>query len=174
MLHVYTGNGKGKTTIAIGLAMRARGTNLRVAWVAFDKGGIDDMYSERTLLRDMGVAFYATGMSRITRDGKFRFSITKEDKQQGAYALEQIDTLVRSDEYDMLTLDEICPSLHLGIVQERDVQKCLEGISSEKEIICTGRYAPDWLIDTADLVTELKEVKHYFTQGHDAKKGRDY
>jgi cob(I)alamin adenosyltransferase len=173
MLHVYTGNGKGKTSIAIGTAIRAIGAGMKVAWIAFDKGGNNDHYSERKVLENIGVDFIATGLRRIDSKGEFRFGTTEEDKKEGQKATQILRNKL-SDNFDIFILDELCTSLHLEILEDKAIQDILYKRPKNKEIICTGRYAPHWILEAADLITELKENKHYFSQNISARRGIDY
>ncbi len=174
MLSVYTGDGKGKTTAALGVLIRAIGAGKKVAWIAFDKGGDD--YNERVIIRERfpEVDFYATGLNRIDKKGKFRFGVTDEDRREGERGLCIAHNLFTSTIYDLIILDEINSSTSLGIIAEADVLKLLKIKPANLELILTGRNAPKSFCDQCDLLTEMKLHKHYFYHGIKARPGFDY
>lgn len=176
LIQCYTGNGKGKTTSAIGVVLRSLAVNKKVAIIAFDKGG-NSHYSERLIFQKKfpELDFYPTGLDRIDpQTGRFRMGITQEDKQEGQRGLTILQKLFQKDEYDLIILDEINSSTDLGIVDKDFVLKILKNKPSKTEIILTGRNAPQEFIDLADLVTEMCLKKHYFYQGVSARAGIDY
>ncbi|MFA6446915.1 MAG: cob(I)yrinic acid a,c-diamide adenosyltransferase [Patescibacteria group bacterium] len=171
MLQVYTGEGKGKTTAALGLVLRAVGAGKRVAIIQFDKGG--ERYSERKALeRFPEVKVFVTGLDR--REGKgFRMGITDEDKQEGERGLMILEDVLKQN-FDLIVLDEINTSTSLGIVDEQRVLGILKNRPESVEIVLTGRNAPQSYVDLADLVSEVKMIKHYFYKGTLAREGLDY
>ncbi len=172
MIQLYTGDGKGKTTAALGLVLRAVGAGgKRVAIIQFDKGG--ERYSERkTLERFPEVKVFVTGLDR--REGKgFRMGVTDEDKQEGERGLVILDDVLKQN-FDLIVLDEINTSTSLGIVAEQRVLDILKNRPESTEIILTGRNAPQSFVDLADLVSEVKMIKHYFFKGVSAREGLDY
>ncbi|MFH1620905.1 MAG: cob(I)yrinic acid a,c-diamide adenosyltransferase [Patescibacteria group bacterium] len=176
MLQCYTGNGKGKTTAALGLVMRAIGAGKRVAWVAFDKGG-EDHYSERkTILeRFPDMEFYPTGLDRIDpQTKKFRFGVTDLDRLEGERALEIVKGLLNEARHDLVILDEINSSVSLGIADELRALELLQNRKPEIEIVLTGRDAPKSFLDMADLITDMTLVEHYFYHGTQAREGYDF
>ncbi|MDF1496961.1 MAG: cob(I)yrinic acid a,c-diamide adenosyltransferase [Patescibacteria group bacterium] len=174
MLHVYTGDGKGKTTAALGVLVRAIGAGKKIAWVAFDKGGDD--YNERITIRERfpEVNFHATGLNRIDEKGKFRFGVTDQDKQEGERGLAIVRDLFANNQHDLIILDEINSSTSLGIVAEADILAILDTKPPNMELILTGRNAPQSFRDSCDLMTEMKLHKHYFYNGTKARPGIDY
>lgn len=169
---MYTGNGKGKTTAASGLAMRAKGQDKKVAVIFFDKGGQN--YGERKILKRLHISFYVTGKNRINKRGVFRLSVTVEDKKEGINGLILFGQLLKK-KMDMIILDEINSSLHLGIVSKESFFRILnEKWKNKCELVCTGRNAPKKLIDMADLVTDMKLIKHYFYKKVPARKGIEF
>lgn len=187
LIQLFTGNGKGKTTAALGTALRAIATGKRVAIVYFDKGGTH--YSERrllALLNDpplklrgvegvMSIDVVATGLDRIDpKTGRFRFGVTDEDKREGAKGLSVARDFVASGRYDLVVLDEVNTAVSLGIIPHEPVLNLLHKKPAHVEMILTGRNAPPELIEAADLVTEMKLVKHYFYHGEPAREGLDY
>ena len=175
MLQVYTGNGKGKTTAALGVLLRAVATGMKIAVVAFDKGG--DNYSERKIItkRFPEVDFFATGLDRIDPETKrFRFGVTAEDRREGERGLDIVRDLFSNARYNLIILDEINSSTSLGIIEEQRVLELLEKAPPNIELILTGRNAPKSFIDKSDLATEMNLVKHYFYHGTKAREGIDY
>ncbi|MEK7655826.1 MAG: cob(I)yrinic acid a,c-diamide adenosyltransferase, partial [Patescibacteria group bacterium] len=176
MIQLYTGNGKGKTTAALGTALRAAAKGMRVALVAFDKGG-EGHYSERKIIRERipEITIYVTGLDRIDPvTNKFRFGVTDEDRAEGKRGLEIVSKIFRDKSADLIIMDEINSSTSLGIVQEKNVLELLDEKPENVELILTGRDAPESFIRRADLVTDMQMVKHYYYQGEEAREGFDY
>lgn len=173
LIQVFTGNGKGKTTAAIGEIVRCVGAGKRAAVIFFDKGGTH--YSERNVLEKLGVEWFAYGRDRIDPvTGKFDFSLTDEDRRLGREGLTKARTLVESDQYDLLILDEINSSTDLGIVDEGEVLALIDQKPDHVELALTGRNAPPSFIERAHLVTEMRLRKHYFYSGVKAREGIDF
>lgn len=175
MIQIYTGDGKGKTTAALGLVVRAVGAGKKVAWVAFDKGG--DHYAEREVLtrRFPEVGVYVTGLDRMDMTtGTFRFGVTDEDKAEGERGLGIVHDLFAKAEHDLIVLDEINISTNLGIVKEADILAILGQKPSDMEVVLTGRNAPESFVELSDLVTEMRMNKHYMQKGVKARPGFDY
>ncbi len=178
-LHVYTGNGKGKTTCAVGLTVRAVGAGNRVAFLQFDKGfeGRNEHYHERFILRSLSqveLMFY--GMERIMPDGKFRFANTTEDVAQARAGLEKAKELVRSGDYFMVVCDEAVTCVSTQLYTEDDLLDLVRVFREEGkcELVLTGRGGFDRLVEQADLVSEVNLVKHYFYQGVPARAGIEF
>lgn len=178
-IQVYTGGGKGKTTAALGLSIRAISQGLNVKIVYFDKGG--DFYGERKILdflvkNNYPISYQATGLPRFNpTTQKFRFGVTDGDKEEGERGLKIVKEIFASPEKTaILILDEINPALNLGIVKLSEVLAILRSKPEKMELILTGRNAHKEVIALADLVTEMKPVKHYFDQGLSARKGIEY
>lgn len=176
LIQVYTGDGKGKTTAALGLAIRAVGEGMRVAIVHFDKGGAH--YSERGVLasrfRDE-IDLWATGLDRIdpvTR--RFRFGVTSEDIAEAERGLELVRAVFRKAEHDLVILDEINTTVSLGMLREEDVLRVLREKPEDAELVMTGRHAPAAFLEMADLVSEVRLVNHYFYRGVPARSGLDH
>lgn len=173
LVQVFTGNGKGKTTAAIGEVVRSVGAGKCAAVIFFDKGGAH--YSERSILEQLGVPWFAYGRDRIDPvTGRFDFSITEEDRRLGADGLSKALELLQSDQYDLLVLDEINSSTDLGIVPETELLSLIDQKPDHIELVLTGRNAPQSFIDRAHLVTEMRLRKHYFYSGVKAREGLDY
>ena len=181
MLLVITGNGKGKTTSALGTAIRASGWGNRVVVAFFDKGG--SHYGEQNILDllqaqpagEQGkIDTFRFGLKRFDESTRqFRFTNTEEDKLEAEQGVERLIKLFPQD-YFLLVCDEIINCLNLGLLKEESVSKLLEACPPETHLVFTGRNVPDWLFERADLVSEVQEQKHYFKNGKDAIKGLDY
>lgn len=173
MIQVFTGDGKGKTTAALGEVMRCVGAGRKAAVIFFDKGG--EHYSERKALERLGVEWYAFGRDRIdSRIGRFDFSINDEDRRLGEFGLEKVKELLWPDRCDLLVLDEINSVVGTGILSVESVLSVIDEKPVGTELILTGRNAAQEIIDRADLVTEMKMVRHYFYKGVKAREGLDY
>ena len=163
---VYTGNGKGKTTASLGLALRAVGRGLKVCVFQFIKGG--GPYGEH-LIADKLAPFF-----RIIQTGRPGWVNTKditEDRQLAQDALLQARQLLTSGGYDLFICDEINGAVGFGLI---DVEQVLELIAlrpEKTELALTGRNADEKIIAAADLVTEMREIKHYYKAGVPARTG---
>lgn len=165
-IHVYTGNGKGKTTAAIGLAVRAACSGKKVYIGQFVK---DMAYSETCLSN------YLTQVT-IEQLGKGCFietAPTEKDVEAAQSALEKCSRILKDGSHDVVILDEIFIAIHYQLVTAEQVLKALQKKAENVEVILTGRYAPDAIIDYADLVTEMREIKHYYQKGILSRKGID-
>ena len=172
-IHVYTGDGKGKTTAGLGLALRATGSGKRVAIIFFDKGGF--RYGERKSLLKLvpQLNFWVSGLIRFRPGKPFRFSITDGDRTEGRKGLDLVRALFKK-KYDLVILDEINTAASLGLVNEKEVLALLRKKPATTELVMTGRRAPEAFINAADLVTEMKLIKHYFYKGVAARQGIEY
>ena len=163
-IQVYTGNGKGKTTAALGLALRAVCAGKKVFMGQFIKGMA---YSELTAPQWMP---HFT-IEQYGRDCFINNDPTAEDIAIAAAGLKKARQLLQSGEYDIFILDEINVALFYKLFTEEEVLALMKEKPSHVELILTGRYAPDSIIAHADLVTEMKEIKHYYQQGVAARTG---
>ncbi len=170
-IQIYTGDCKGKTTAAIGLVIRALGQGLKTAFLYFDKGGGD--YGERKIFDSLGVDYFVTGVNRILDDGSFRFSVIDEDIAEGKRALTTLLQLFEQN-YDIIVCDEINVSTAIGILDESDVLEVLSKKPESTELVLTGRYAPESFLNLASLITEMKQIKHYFENGVFSRKGIEF
>ncbi len=168
-IHVYTGNGEGKTTTALGLALRAVGHGYRVVIVQFMKGRKD---IGEYLIKDRLYPEY-----NIYQFGKEELvdlsSPTDEDKRLANEGLKFAKNALKQKP-KLLILDEINLALAIGLLEINDVLKLLSEIPDETVVVLTGRNAPKEIIDVADLVTEMKKIKHPFEEGVSAREGIEY
>ncbi len=179
-LHVYTGDGKGKTTSCIGLAVRAVGAGKRVIIIQFDKGfdGKNEHYSERKVLRTLGgLRLEPTGLERIKPDGTFRFGVLPGDVEEATRGLGLAARAAASAEFDLVILDEILSAQQYHLISENDLLNVIErweAAGRPCELVLSGRTRLKSVVERADLVTEMKKVKHYFDQGLEAREGIEF
>ena len=171
LLMVNTGDGKGKTTCALGLMMRAAGRGMNCCMVQFMKSKTD-RYGEHESAEMLGIEVYTMG-DGFTWDTKNTAQDIKTSEETWALCVEKMN----SEEYDLLVFDELVYVLDYKFL---DLQKVLDEIKAVREkqphlhIVVTGRNAPAELIEIADLVTEMKEVKHPFHAGIFAQQGIEF
>jgi cob(I)alamin adenosyltransferase len=167
-IHIYTGNGKGKTTAAFGLALRASGAGLKVYIGQFIKGKV---YHEIKALNknfpNITIRQFGLGCF-ILKDP------TKEDKEAAQSGFEKIKIIIEGSKYDLVIMDEVNIALYFQLIDLQDLIEVIRNKPAPVELVLTGRYAPDELIACADLVTEMKEIKHYYQNGIEARKGIEY
>jgi cob(I)alamin adenosyltransferase len=169
LVQVYTGDGKGKTSAAFGAALRAIGRGLKVYIIQFIKGGFD--YGELYVVNKLpNLKLAAFGRGRFVTD----VSLQEEDVRLAKEAFELARKVVRSGEYDVVVLDEINVALNLKLVGIEETLRLIRNKPKHVELILTGRYAPRQIIEAADLVTEMKEIKHPFRRGLKPRKGIEY
>lgn len=164
MIHVYTGNGKGKTTAAIGLAMRALGAGQRVFLGQFVKGM---PYSELESLKlHQGLTVRQYG-----RDCFIRNKPSLEDIQVARKGLEEMALVLKKGEYQLVILDEANIAVYYQLFTVEELLATIKGRAPGVEVVVTGRMAPEELIAEAHLVTRMEEVKHYYQNGVPARVG---
>lgn len=169
LVHVFTGDGKGKTSAALGVALRAAGHGLKTHITFFMKGEFP--YGEQktlALLPNMSVA----------RFGSLEFvdpaNVKPEEREQARLALEDARKAVHSGRFDLVILDEVNVAAAWNLIDAKDVVRLIREKPEDLELILTGRYAGKDVIAAADLVTEMKEIKHPYKKGIPSRKGIDY
>ena len=164
-VHIYTGNGKGKTTAALGLCLRAVGAGFRVYLAQFMKSGD---YSELKALKRLGhqVTVEQFGTGRFVRGRP-----SQEDRQAATQGFEAAKAALASGDYQMVILDESMVALHQGLLSREQIHAWIDMRPATVELVLTGRNAPPEIIETVDLVTDMREVKHYYQDGVAARVG---
>ncbi|MFO8101105.1 MAG: cob(I)yrinic acid a,c-diamide adenosyltransferase [Dehalococcoidia bacterium] len=169
LVQVFTGNGRGKTTAALGSVLRAAGQGLKIHVIHFMKGTYP--YGEQQALA------YLPNVT-VSRFGKLDFvdpdNVKEDEKEEARKALEAGRQALHSGEFDMVVLDEVNIASGWGLVPVEEVLKLIEEKPENVELILTGRYADQRLIEAADLVTEMVEIKHPYQQGIKARQGFEY
>jgi len=169
LVQVYTGNGKGKTSAAFGVAIRAVGRGLKVYIIQFIKGGFD--YGELYIVDKLpGLKLKAFGRGKFVAEKK----PDKVDVDLAEEALATAEEAVLSGEYDIVILDEVNVALNLKLIKTEKVLELIEKRPQHTELILTGRNAPVEIVQAADLVTEMLEIKHPYNSGFRARKGIEY
>lgn len=169
LVHIYTGNGKGKTTAAVGLGIRAWGSGMKVLMVQFLKG----MESgELIAIRHLGDGFHVKPGQPMR---KFTWNMNEEELQLAAFIQKQQFAYAKSEtltgKWDMLILDEIMAAITTGMIPLEDVLSFIKDKPEEMEVVLTGRNAPDSLIEAADYVSIIQEVKHPMNKGISGRRG---
>ena len=167
MIQVYTGNGKGKTTAAIGLALRAAGAGLNVYIAQFAKGRICSEHKALKKIKNIKI-------EQFGRDFFIRHKPQAIDMELARQGLRKIKKIIACKNYRVIILDEINIALKFKLVCLKDVLDLIKHTPKNIELVLTGRYATMQLIKAADLVSEIKEVKHYFEQGIKARPGIEF
>ncbi len=167
LIQVYTGNGKGKTTAALGLAFRAAGHGLKVLVIQFMKGNIN--YGELESAKKLSPYLTIKQMGRETFVSKANPDPIDMKLAKRGFSLAK--KTIRNKEYDMVILDEINVAIDYGLIPLSDLLKLIDSKPETVELILTGRNAKSEIIDKADLVTEMVERKHYYDKGIKARKG---
>lgn len=167
-IQVYTGNGKGKTTAALGLALRAAGAGLKVFIVQFIK---KRRCSEHKMLERFG------GLITIRQYGKgflLKRKANRSDIKEARSGLEEVKDALASRHYDVVVLDEANVAVNCKLISVNDLLELIAAKPKGIELVITGRYADKKVVQMADLVTEMKEIKHYRKKGVKARAGIEY
>lgn len=171
LILVNTGNGKGKTTASLGMAFRAWGQGMKVLVLQFIKGGWK--YGELKAAEKLGPNFEIRQMGEGFIKGADDQSLD-EHRHAAGEALNAARAEIASGQYDLIILDEILYAIHYGLVALDDVLALLAQKPDSLHLVLTGRNAPPEIIERADLVTEMREIKHPYTQGISAQKGIEF
>ena len=166
LVQVYTGNGKGKTTAALGLSLRAIGNGLSVAMVQFMKS--DQETGEYRMSKELnGFTLIPCGLPPLV-DPK---NPTDGDKAAAREALDIAKELLYSGKFDLFIMDEVNVAMGWKLIDPKEVIGILKGRPKNTEVVLTGRYVPDDIVAFADLVTEMKMIKHPYDKGIGPRKG---
>lgn len=189
LVQVYTGNGKGKTTAALGLALRAAGHGFRVMVISFLKGGLysGELYASERLHPLLRILQFGRGcpVAPLLKQGLttcppgcadcfIRGEVTEDDRRTIGFALDEGKRAVESGEYAIVVLDEINNAIARGLVEVAQTLEILRNRPPGVEVILTGRSAHPDILEAADLVTEMRLVKHPIGEGMEARRGIEY
>lgn len=166
-VHIYTGDGKGKTTAVLGLAVRALGAGWRVGWFQFLKARPT---AEHRVLRGLD----RFTLRRYGRSGWVRGRPRTEDRVRARAGLNALGAALSSGRFDLVVADELCTAIGLGVLDEASVLAVMAQRPRGVELVLTGRGATPCLCRTADLVTEMRERKHYLARGVRARRGIEH
>lgn len=173
-IQVYTGDGKGKTTASLGLAMRALGRCWKVLIIMFTKGGNDygelNSFTELSPTISNNLKIIQAGLDRVI----YKNNQNEQDEQEIKKGWEIAKQAIKNHEYQLIILDEANIAIDMGIINVDEVVETLQNKPEEMEIVLTGRNAHQKIIDIAHLVSEIKPVKHYWDTGIAARKGIEY
>jgi len=168
-VEIFTGSGKGKASTALGMVLRALGHGLRVHIIFFMKGNYP--YGERNMLPQLAnVSFQSFGHEQFVDPQ----NVKSEEREQAGEALQAARAAIASGKFDLVVLDEVNVAVAWKLIEVEDLLKLIEEKPQNVELILTGRYADQRLIERADLVTEMVEVKHPYQKGIKARKGIEY
>ena len=183
LVHVVTGDGKGKTTSSLGLAVRALGSNLRVYMIQFLKSGTTgELYTIKNHLPGMKIIQFGVDAvkerqqkldSFVDKGSKFVFNTDDEEREAAMLGFEHAKKVISSGDYDLVILDEINVVLDKGLIPIKDVLDIIES-HGKVELYFTGRDAPQEIMDKADYVQIVKGIKHPWQKGIKARKGIEY
>lgn len=169
LVQIYTGDGKGKTTAALGLAMRAAGRGLSVFMVQFLKGrNYGELESAKRLSDRLEIV--QSGLDTFVKKGE----PSEEDLRLARRGLELARDAIEGGEYDIVILDEVNVAVELGVLKAEDVLPLIDERPESVELVLTGRYAPPAFCERADLITEMKNVRHCYDAGVGMRKGIEY
>ncbi len=166
-VQVYTGNGKGKTTAALGLALRAAGNGMKTYIAQFmKKREYNEIISIKKYLNDY-IEVEQFGLPEFHHSGK----VSKEERKCAMHGVEAVKKAIDSKKYNIVILDEVNVLLYFKIIDKKYILEIIKNKPENMELILTGRYAPEEIMEKADLITEMKEIKHYFTENVHARNG---
>ena len=190
LVQVYTGNGKGKTSASMGLSLRAIGQGFSTYVIQFMKSGDSgELFSVKKYIPNFKIAqfgkdalvdkqmkmFEFDGEGKLQgTDGRFMFLPDAAEREPARRALEHASNVIKSGKYDLVVLDEINCALAKNLIDIKTVINLLNEKPENVEIILTGRNAPEEIVARADYVSEIKEIKHPWSQGIGARRGIEY
>ena len=164
-VQLYYGEGKGKTTAALGLALRAAGAGLKVFVAQFAKRGeFSEVKALARFADDITLRQYGTGRF-------IRGEPTAEDVAAARRGLGEVAAVLAKGEYRLVVLDEAAEAVHLGLLSVEELIDAIDGRDATVEVVISGRHAAPDLIERADIVTEMRPVKHYYDDGQPAREG---
>jgi len=170
LIQVYTGEGKGKTTAALGLAMRAAGSGLKVCMVQFIKGykNIGELKAAKKFSNNLQII-------QFHEDTKTGIGVPNQKHQIAAKkALRYVQKIIKEAKHDLVILDEINNAIFYKLIPVKKVLEILDSKPTKMELVLTGRNAPAEILEKAHLVTEMKKIKHPFDKGITGRRGIEY
>jgi len=168
MLQIYTGNGKGKTSAALGVALRAAGAGMRVLFIQFMKNTpTSELETLKALENKITVKQFGSGAFVINTP-------TEKDFHYAGLAFAEIENAAAAQTFDVIIADELCTAAHYKLIDSNKIVTLIKNCPQSIELIFTGRYAGNELINAADVVTEMREIKHCFNNNIPARKGIEY
>ncbi len=171
MIHVYYGDGKGKTTAAIGLAVRAAGSRMRVLFVQFMKTEFSGERHTLSHTENISLTFAPVEL-------KFTYEMDDAEKSKAAIMFRKIFddavTTVLTQKYDMIVLDEIFTAIEAGVLSEYEVREFVSNAPKNLEIVMTGHNPPEKILELADYITEMKKIRHPYDEGVQARFGIEF
>ena len=190
LVHVYTGDGKGKTSMSLGIALRASGYNLSVYMIQFLKSGdTGELFAVENYLpnvrmvqfgkealidKQMSISEFGKKTIKTNNNGRYRFLSDDEEFEPSRRALEHASKIIKSGNYDVVILDEINNALNKKLISTKDVLEMIRDKHKNTELVLTGRNAPKEIIEVADYVTHMGKVKHPYDKKILAREGIDY
>ena len=171
LVHIYTGDGKGKTTSAVGLATRALGRGLKVCYVSFHKTPEKYGYAEMDTLRNAGALILNRAKGHPGLNKKIDPQTISTEVRE---AIAEINALIKTEHFDLLVLDEIVISVRDAYIEEATMLDFIANKPANMELVMTGRGATEALIAAADYVSNITKIKHPFDEGVKSRKGIEY
>ncbi len=171
LMHLYLGDGKGKTTAAVGLAVRAAGTGEKILFAQFMKGGKTGELESLRKLENIRVL-------RSEKEFPFYEQMTQEQKKEQTeihtWILDEVIASAQSGEAGLIVLDEVTYPFRWGLMDCERLKTFLQWAKGKIEVVCTGRNPDGFLLDCADYITEMKKIRHPYDKGIDAREGIEY
>ncbi|MFH1753455.1 MAG: cob(I)yrinic acid a,c-diamide adenosyltransferase [Candidatus Omnitrophota bacterium] len=173
-IHIYTGKGKGKTSAALGLAMRAIGWGMKVCVFQFLKKGTNGESKTTNLLESLLKVVTFDQTHPMFYEKHLRGAAAESLKKRFSQDLKTVQNVILEGNYAIVILDEILNAVDQDFVTKKEVLSLINSKFGISELVLTGRGAPEWLINKADYVTEMRLIKHPYTKGLPARKGIEY
>ncbi len=170
MIHLYTGDGKGKTTAALGLALRFLGAGKKVFLIQFLKDGKSSEIKAIRRLAGESFQIKAFGRKRLVDKN----NLTKKDYRLAEQGFLFAQEIIQNKKHDLVILDEINPANYFGLLKTEKVLELVQSAPKQFELVLTGRYPDKKIIQAADLVSRINQVKHYYQKGIKARKGVEF
>ena len=171
MIHLYCGDGKGKTTAAVGLTVRAAGSGKKVLFAQFLKGRPS---GELKVLESLECVTVVRGSQKE----KFTFQMNSEERAAAAAAearlLDSLEAMISREDPAMVVLDEVVTAVERGMLSEEQVRSLVSSFPKEKELVLTGARPESWMVEAADYVTDMEKIRHPFDRGIPAREGVEY